>query len=33
MTSDHILQIFLWVAIQNQISIAKRVIVDEIIQF
>ena len=33
MTSDHILQIFLWVAIQNQIGIAKRVIVDEIIQF
>ena len=32
MAPSHILQIFLWVAIQNQISIAKRVIVDEIIQ-
>ena len=32
MTSGHILQIFLRVAIQNQISIAKRVTVDEIIQ-
>ena len=28
----HILQIFLWVTIQDQIRIAKRVIVDEIIQ-
>ena len=28
----HILQIFLWVAIQNQIRVAQRVIVDEIIQ-
>ena len=33
MTPSHFLQIFLWVAIQNQIGIAKRVIVDEIIQF
>ena len=32
MTSDHILQIFLRVTVQNQISIAKRVTVDEIIQ-
>ena len=32
MTSDHILQIFLRVTIQNQIRIAQRVIVDEIIQ-
>ena len=32
-TPSHFLQIFLWVAIQNQIGIAKRVIVDEIIQF
>ena len=32
MASSHILQIFLRVTIQNQIGIAKRVIVDEIIQ-
>ena len=32
MTSDHILQIFLRVTIQNQIGIAKRVIVDEVVQ-
>ena len=32
MASSHILQIFLRVTIQNQIRIAKRVIVDEIIQ-
>ena len=29
----HILQIFLWVTIQDQIGIAKRVIVDKIVQF
>ena len=29
----HILQIFLWVTIQDQIGIAQWVIVDEIIQF
>ena len=29
----HILQIFLRIAIQNQIGIAKRVIIDEVIQF
>ena len=33
MTSDHILQIFLRVTIQNQIRIAKRVIVNKIVQF
>jgi len=33
MAPSHILQIFLRVAIQNQIRIAQRVIVDEIIQF
>ena len=33
MTSSYILQIFLRVTVQNQIRIAKRVIVDEIIQF
>ena len=33
MTSGHILQIFLRLTIQNQIGIAKRVIVDKIIQF
>ena len=32
MAPSHILQIFLRVAIQNQISIAQWVIVDEIIQ-
>ena len=32
MTPSHIPQIFLRIAIQNQIGIAKRVIVDEIIQ-
>ena len=32
MTSSHIPQIFLRIAIQNQIGIAKRVIVDEVIQ-
>ena len=32
MAPSHILQIFLRVTIQNQISIAQRVIVDEIIQ-
>ena len=32
MTSSHIPQIFLRFAIQNQIGIAKRVIVDEVIQ-
>ena len=29
----HILQIFLWVTIQDQIGIAQRVIIDEVIQF
>ena len=33
MASSHILQIFLWVTIQNQICIAQRVIVDKVIQF
>ena len=33
MTSCYIPQIFLWFAVQNQVCIAKRVIVDEIIQF
>ena len=32
MASSHILQIFLRVAIQDQIGIAQRVVVDEIIQ-
>ena len=32
MTSDHILQIFLRVTIQNQIRVAQRIIVDEVIQ-
>lgn len=33
MAPSHILQIFLRVTIQNQIRIAQRVIVDEIVQF
>ena len=33
MAPGHILQIFFRIAIQNQISIAKRVIVDEVVQF
>ena len=33
MAPSHIFQIFLWVTIQNQISIAQWVVVDEIIQF
>ena len=33
MASCHILQVFLRVAIQNQIRVAQRVIVDKIIQF
>ena len=33
MAPGHILQIFLWVTVQNQIRIAQRVIVDEIVQF
>ena len=32
MAPGHILQIFLWVAIQNQVRIAQWVVVDEIIQ-
>ena len=32
MASGYILQIFLWVTVQNQISIAQRVIVDEVVQ-
>ena len=32
MTSDHILQIFLWVTVQNQIDIAQRVVVNKVIQ-
>ena len=32
MTSGHILQIFLRVTIQNQIRVAQRIIVDEVIQ-
>ena len=31
--SSHISQVFLWFAVQNQIRVAQRVIVDEIIQF
>ena len=31
MTSRHILQILLWFAVQNQVCIAKRVIVDEVV--
>ena len=30
MAPGHILQIFLWITIQNQIGIAQRVIIDEI---
>ena len=33
MAPGHILQIFLWVTIKNQIRIAQRVIVDEVVQF
>ena len=33
MAPGHFLQIFLRIAIQNQIGIAKRVIIDEVIQF
>ena len=33
MTSSYIFQIFLRIAIQNQIGIAKRIVVDEVIQF
>ena len=33
MTSSYIFQIFLRVTIQNQVRIAKQVIVDEIVQF
>ena len=32
MAPDHILQIFLWVTIQDQIGIAQWVIVDEVVQ-
>ena len=32
MAPGHILQIFLWVTIQDQIGIAQRVVVDEVIQ-
>ena len=33
MAPSHILQIFLRIAIQNQIGIRQRVIVDEVVQF
>ena len=33
MAPSHILQIFLRVTVQNQIGIAQRIVVDEIIQF
>ena len=33
MAPSHILQIFLRVTVQNQIRIAQRVIVDEVVQF
>ena len=33
MASSHILQIFLRITIQNQIRVAQRIIVDEIVQF
>ena len=33
MAPSHILQIFLWVTVQNQIGIAQRVIVDKVVQF
>ena len=33
MASSHILQIFLWVTVQNQIRIAQRIVVDKVVQF
>ncbi len=33
MASSHILQIFLQVTVQNQICIAQRIVVDEVVQF
>ena len=33
MASSHILQIFLRVTVQNQIGIAQRIVVDEVVQF
>ena len=33
MTSSYIFQIFLWVTVQNQIGIAQRIVVDEVVQF
>ena len=33
MTSHHVLQILLWLAVQNQICIRQRVIVDEVVKF
>ena len=33
MASSHILQIFLRVTVQNQIRIAQRIVVDEVVQF
>ena len=33
MAPSHILQIFLRIAIQNQIGIAQRVIIDQVVQF
>ena len=33
MAPSHILQIFLRVAVQNQIRIARRIVVDEVVQF
>ena len=33
MTSHHVLQILLWLAVQNQVCIRQRVIVDEVVKF
>ena len=33
MTSHHVLQILLWLAVQNQICIRQQVVVDEVVQF
>ena len=33
MAPDHILQIFLRVTVQNQIGIAQRIVVEEVVQF
>ena len=33
MTSHHVLQILLWLAVQNQVCIRQRVIVNEVVKF